>query len=90
MPLDQATFYAKSYAGQMRMATRELRDQINSGKISSSQFTAEQLKAIKGGKAKIPEYTWHHHQDRGRMQLVKQGKHKDAGHIGGEAMSKGK
>ena len=88
--LDQKAFYATDHRGQMRMATRDLREQINSGKISRSQFSPEQLKAIQSGRSKIPGYTWHHHQDSGRMQLVPKGKHNEARHIGGDAMSKGK
>ena len=87
--LDQKAFYATDRIGQMRMATRDLREQINSGKISRSQFSPEQLKAIQSGRSKIPGLTWHHHQDRGRMQLVREGKHK-VGHIGGDAIHKGK
>ena len=88
--LDQKAFYATDRIGQMRMATRDLREQINSGKISRSQFSPEQLKAIQSGKSKIPGYTWHHHQDSGKMQLVPKGKHNEARHIDGDAMSKGK
>ncbi|WP_442903609.1 HNH endonuclease [Gilliamella sp. Pas-s25] len=53
-------------------------------------FTPEQLNAINAGKPKIPGYTWHHHQHRARMQLVPESKHLQTGHIGGEALSKGK
>ncbi|HEZ4939962.1 TPA: HNH endonuclease, partial [Neisseria meningitidis] len=42
------------------------------------------------GEPKIPNYTWHHHQDTGRMQLVPEEKHSPTGHIGGRAMDKGK
>ena len=42
------------------------------------------------GKSKIPNYTWHHHQDTGRMQLIREDIHRRTGHIGGEAMDKGK
>ena len=88
--LDQKAFYETDRRGQMRMATRDLREQINSGEISRSQFSPEQLKAIQSGRSKIPELTWHHHQDRGRMQLVPEERHDAARHIGGDAMSKGK
>ena len=87
--LNQNAFYATDRIGQMRMATQDLREQINSGKISRSQFSPEQLKAIQSGRSKIPRLTWHHHQDRGRMQLVHEDKHK-VGHIGGDAIHKGK
>ncbi|QQB42981.1 HNH endonuclease [Kingella denitrificans] len=56
--LNQKVFYATDRIGQMRMATRDLREQINSGKISRSQFSPEQLKAIQSGRSKIPEYTY--------------------------------
>jgi hypothetical protein len=29
------------------------------------------------------KYTWHHHQDRGRMQLVPEKVHAETGHTGG-------
>ncbi|RDE99465.1 hypothetical protein DPV99_11955 [Aggregatibacter aphrophilus] len=41
------------------------------------------MAAIKAGKEKIPGFTWHHHQDTGRMQLIDQDIHKKTGHIGG-------
>lgn len=53
-------------------------------------FSPSQLKAINDGDAKIPRLTWHHYQDRGRMQLVPEDKHKQTGHIGGESIQKGK
>jgi hypothetical protein len=74
-------------ATHMREATRALRTAIKDGQISKSKFTDAQLKAIKSGKAKIPDYTWHHHQDTGRMQLVPTEIHKQAGHIGGYAIN---
>ena len=48
-------------------------------------------KAFDGkGKSEIPDYTWHHHQDTGRMQLIREDSHHDTGHIGWEAMNKGR
>ncbi len=82
-------FSSASYRGQMRMATRELRDAIDNGQIPASQFTNVQLRAIRAGKDKIPGYTWHHHQDIGRMQLVPEDIHRRTGHIGGERMAQG-
>ncbi|WP_442903602.1 HNH endonuclease [Gilliamella sp. Pas-s25] len=63
---------------------------IVEGEINPGIFTPEQLNAINAGKPKIPGYTWHHHQHRGRMQLVPEDAHLQTGHIGGEALSKGK
>jgi hypothetical protein len=49
-------------------ATRDLADSIRRGQVPGSQFTSEQLRAIMAGRAKIPGFTWHHHQQFGRMQ----------------------
>jgi hypothetical protein len=84
------SFDAAGYAGQMRMATRTLRESIKSGQIPLSRFTPEAQKAIMGGKSKIPGYTWHHHQDTGRMQLIPTEVHDAAKHVGGDGMRKGK
>lgn len=83
-------FRSKSSTGQMRLATKNLAEAIRKGQVRSSSFNSEQLKAIGKGQAKIPDYTWHHHQDTGRMQLVPEKLHHDTGHIGWEAMSKGR
>ncbi|RDE94474.1 hypothetical protein DPW03_10915 [Aggregatibacter aphrophilus] len=48
------------------------------------------MSAIKAGKEKIPDYTWHHHQDTGRMQLIETRIHTQTGHIGGEGINAGK
>ncbi len=72
----------------MRHATRQLRDDVKAGKVNSSQFNSEQLNAITGGKAKIPEHTWEHNSRRGRMQLLKERTHEATPHIGGFAMNK--
>ncbi|WP_308477523.1 HNH endonuclease [Neisseria gonorrhoeae] len=77
----------KDSTGQMRLATKDLAEAIKRGEVRSSAFTTKQLKAIEN---KIPDYTWHHHQDTGRMQLINEGLHHDTGHIGWEAMNKGR
>jgi len=87
--LPNNAFRSESYTGQMKMATRDLGDQIKKGNVSSSQFSEAQLKQIYSGKEKIPGYTWHHHQDTGRMQLVPTEIHGKVGHIGWKSMSKG-
>ena len=38
---------------------------------------------IKGGKASVEEYTWHHHQETGRMQLIPTDIHELIKHICG-------
>lgn len=67
----------------MKAATLNLKNQIELGKISRSIFSDKQLKQIMKGKDQIDELTWHHHQDRGRMQLIDRKLHETTGHIGG-------
>ncbi len=74
---------------EMRAATRDLREKINSGKIDKNQFTKEQLSDIKKGKAQIDDYTWHHNADSNNMQLVPKEVHKSTLHTGENALSKG-
>ena len=66
-----------------RHATKDLNKAIERGEISSAQFNSEQLKAIAAGDSTIPNLTWHHHQDIGRMQLIPTNVHEELGHIGG-------
>ena len=82
-------FRAKSYSGQLRMSTRNLRKAIQEGKIPATGFNEVQLKAINSGADKIPGFTWHHHQNTGRMQLVPEAIHSGVRHVGWESMSKG-
>jgi hypothetical protein len=67
----------------MQEATRDLKRAIQAGEISSERFTQEQLIAIMKEKPRIPDYTWHHHEDVGRMQLIPKVLHDDSRHIGG-------
>ena len=83
-------FRSKGSTGQMRLATKDLAEAIQKGQVRKSSFNTEQLRAIEKGESKIPDYTWHHHQDTGRMQLVPEKSHHDTGHIGWEAMNKGR
>ncbi|OOF53213.1 hypothetical protein BKK56_11665 [Rodentibacter genomosp. 2] len=70
--------------------SKELANKIKSGEVKSNQFSNEQLDAIFKGKDKIPNYTWHHNQDTGRMQLIDEDIHRRTGHIGYEGMKNGK
>lgn len=71
-----------------RSATRDLRDAMKRGEVPKGTFDARQTKAIEDGAPKIPGYTWHHHQDKGRMQLVPDAIHAGARHAGGRALEK--
>ena len=67
----------------MRAATRQLREDILSGKISKTKFTDAEWDDIKAGLEKIGDYTWHHHQETGKMQLIPTDIHDWISHIGG-------
>lgn len=60
------------------------------GRRQFEPFGGGKASAIQSGKAKIPNYTWHHHQDTGRMQLIDEVVHRRTGHMGGESMDKGR
>jgi len=83
-------FRNASYTRQMSMATRDLRSQMDSNPQLRAQFTPEQRAEIRRGNSKIPDLTWHHHQESGRMQLVDSSVHIRTGHIGGEAVGQGR
>jgi filamentous hemagglutinin len=70
-------------SAHMREATRSLRNEIEKGNVSSDLFAREQMIAIQGGKERIPGFTWHHHQDHGKMKLVDREIHSKISHVGG-------
>jgi hypothetical protein len=76
-------FFKGSRADHMREATRHLRAAIDRGEISRNFFTQEQLAQINASRPKIESFSWHHHQELGRMQLLPEKAHKKTGHIGG-------
>ncbi len=78
-------FYQKKPSSHMRAATRNLRSDIEAGKVDISKFSREQQDAIKSGKAQIPGFTWHHDQQARRMQLIDSEKHAITHHTGSVA-----
>ncbi|WP_261845086.1 RHS repeat-associated core domain-containing protein [Aliamphritea ceti] len=82
-------FSSLSYTQQMQAASRDLAGAIERGAVNSSGFSDLQLSQIRSGSSKVDGYTWHHHQDFGRMQLLPSTVHSKTGHIGGERISKG-
>jgi hypothetical protein len=69
-----------------KAATTQLKADIEAGKVDDSIFNAKQMLQIENEKANIDGFTWHHHEDVGRMQLVPREIHKSTGHIGGDAL----
>lgn len=76
----------------MRTATRQLREDINAGRIDANQFTKEQLADIKSGLQNIEGYTWHHNAQSGpnNMQLLPRDVHDPVKHIGEASLSEGR
>lgn len=74
--------FKKSRTTQSRQCSKALYEQIMENPELALKFTEEEIQLFKIGKT--PEhYTWHHHQDAGRMQLVDYQTHHDTGHTGG-------
>ncbi|HGO5857513.1 TPA: HNH endonuclease, partial [Mannheimia haemolytica] len=87
--LDIKSFRSATYPEQMEMATKQLYKDLGEDGLKKL-FNQKQINAIKNGDKKIPGFTWHHHQDTGRMQLVPEWQHSKTGHIGGDYIQKGK
>ncbi len=51
--------------------------------LSGMGFDASQISEIKVGRSKINGYTWHHHQESGRLQLIVESVHDIFRHNGG-------
>jgi DNase/tRNase domain of colicin-like bacteriocin len=68
---------------QSEFCNGELRDAVDSDPALKSTFSDTEIREI--GAAETPDgYTWHHHQDTGRMQLVDSRVHLATGHTGGK------
>jgi len=65
-----------------RICNKLLYEQIVKDPKLAAKFTAEEIELFKKGE-KPKTYTWHHHQDTGRMQLVDAFLHEKTGHTGG-------
>jgi hypothetical protein len=66
-----------------KAASLDLKRAIEKGEVPRSNFTDQQIIEIMAGESKITGYTWHHHEDVGRMQLIPEVLHKESAHIGG-------
>lgn len=79
-----------NYKMSMQDATRNLKREIESGRIDRGQFTEKQLEDIMAERERISGFIWHHHQEAGRMQLVPKPIHDKTSHLGGAAMIGGR
>ncbi len=75
---------------QMRHSTRRLKQKLDANPALRQNFTPEQLAAIDAGEVRIPDLTWHHHQDGITMQLVDRSIHDKTGHSGGRQATGGR
>ena len=74
--------YKESDRKQFDYCSSELKEQIKSNPELKSKFTPEQLEQIEEGET--PDgYTWHHSEEKGRMELVDTEIHSKTGHTGG-------
>ena len=68
-----------------KYCNEQLRQAFENGSLDPEQFTDRQRERIRDGYT--PErYTWHHHEDLGRMQLVDSEIHAKTPHIGGRSL----
>jgi filamentous hemagglutinin len=81
-----ADLKSMSREAHMRAATRQLRADIEAGIVPKNMFNEGQLSDITKGIEKIRGFTWHHHEDVGRMQLVPEDIHEFVKHVGGFEM----
>jgi hypothetical protein len=70
---------------QFDECNRQLKEKVENDPEFAKQFTPEQLEQIKNGDT--PDgYTWHHNEEKGKMQLVDSETHAKTGHTGGKVI----
>ncbi|WP_338635015.1 hemagglutinin repeat-containing protein [Spirobacillus cienkowskii] len=83
----QKTMLETNYEEHLTMSTKALWAEVQKDPVLKRKFTEAELLDMEQGKQKIGKYTWHHHQDLGRMQLVETKIHKDAPHVGAKSLN---
>ncbi len=68
-----------------KYSNEQLHQACENGHLDSAQFTDRQLEQIRNGD-KPEGYTWHHHEEPGRMQLVDSEIHARTPHTGGRSL----
>ena len=77
--------YSASDYQQFKYCNEQLRQAYENGTLDTEQFTDKQLEQIRNGD-KPEGYTWHHHEEPGRMQLVDSEIHAETRHVGGRSL----
>ena len=75
----------ESDSKQFDECNKQLKEAVESDPELAKQFDEEQLEQIKNGDT--PDgYTWHHNEEKGKMQLVDSETHAKTGHTGGRSI----
>lgn len=82
--LPEERYLASDYQ-QFKDCNEQLRQAYENGTLNTERFTDRQLEQIRSGD-KPEGYTWHHHEEPGRMQLVDSEVHRQAPHVGGRSL----
>lgn len=70
---------------QFDYCNEKLKEEIQSNPELKEKFTEEQLEQIDDGET--PDgYTWHHNEEKGKMELVDSETHAKTGHTGGKSV----
>lgn len=89
MPKSLQTEAGAKYQKQFDYCNEALKKAVAADPALAAQFSPVQLQWIQLGETP-PGFTWHHHQEPGRMQLVRQQEHNPqmhgAGHTGGNKL----
>lgn len=77
--------YEASDKDQFAECNKQLKEAVEKDPELVKEFTPEQLEQIKNGDT--PDgYTWHHNEEKGKMQLVDSDIHAKTGHTGGKTI----
>lgn len=77
--------YEASDKEQFAECNNQLKEAVEKDPELAKRFTPEQLEQIKNGDT--PDgYTWHHNEEKGKMQLVDSDIHAKTGHTGGKTI----
>ena len=77
--------YLESDAKQFNICNADLKQQIEHNPELKNKFDSKQLEQIEYGRTPSG-YTWHHHQEPGRMQLISTDVHDKTAHTGGRSI----
>ena len=81
--------FRKTREQHFYIANKMLYKKILSSSRLKAKFSRKEIKALSQGKTP-DKYTWHHHQDAGKLQLVDQTIHEKTSHNGGYSIWGGK